>query len=364
MEAYLQKSSLDSRELAVGGLCLVEEVELRDGRKVAQKSLLPKYQGKAFYEALIRREFEILTELDHPLIVKAYSLELKPGLSGYETACLVMEHIEGLSLSSLFKGQLKQGKAKALATYQSIKHQLVEILNVLQSARIIHGDLCPDNLMMHPDGHLRLIDFGVARKTANSKPAPFLIAGHDGFRAPEHRADGASSKEGDVYAVGQILEFVSEALGGVADADRDTMKFSRQLPSLVQGFSPVSLEPFTQSVRPTSALRAPTKVIPQPRLAAFSQKLLLLGASLLFLTSIQPVSVVSINTLPVSEFQVGDSMFFETPRSRLLLPSGTYPLRFRVQGDPLQSYFRSLRVESASGLKFFEDFRNADSLEE
>ena len=159
----------------------------RHGRWWMLKGLKESYRNDAVYQVLLQKEYEITSQLQHPMIVSVFSLEEVEGLG----LCIVMEWIEGQTL----KEWLAQGK-HSRKQRRHVADMLMEALAYVQSRQTQHRDLKPSNIMLTHDGqHLKLIDFGLSDTDSHTiLKAP---AGTEGYMAPE----GAS----DIYSLGCIL---------------------------------------------------------------------------------------------------------------------------------------------------------------
>ncbi len=161
--------------------------------------------GLADAESL-RREAEVLAELDHPHIVRVLEVvDDGPGLA------VVMAHARGGSFADLLaeRGRLAAGEVVALAA---------PVADALASAHrrgVVHADVKPANVLFTSEGQPLLSDFGAASwprsPTDGSEDAP--VVGTSGYLAPERAAGGSPAVAGDVWALGVIC---FEALTGRA----------------------------------------------------------------------------------------------------------------------------------------------------
>ena len=159
----------------------------RHGRWWMLKGLKEPYRQDAIYQVLLQKEYEITSQLQHPMVVSVFSFEEVEGLG----LCIVMEWIEGQTL----KEWLAQGK-HTIEQRHHVADMLMEALAYVHSRQTQHRDLKSSNIMLTHDGqHLKLIDFGLA-DTDNYTilKAP---AGTEGYMAPE----GPS----DIYSLGCIF---------------------------------------------------------------------------------------------------------------------------------------------------------------
>ena len=159
----------------------------RHGRWWMLKGLKEPYRNDAVYQVLLQKEYEITSQLQHPMVVSVFSFEEVEGFG----PCIVMEWIEGQTL----KEWLAQGK-HSRKQRRHVADMLMEALAYVQSRQTQHRDLKPSNIMLTHDGlHLKLIDFGLSDTDSHAiMKAP---AGTEGYMAPE----GSS----DIYSLGCIL---------------------------------------------------------------------------------------------------------------------------------------------------------------
>jgi serine/threonine-protein kinase len=121
---------------------------------------------------------------------------------------LVMEYIEGISLHNFLEkyGMIDEAQARMWA------EQLLSILQYLHTRKtpVIYQDLKPENIMVCPDGNLRLVDFGAACYRNYSGSRDVRLAVSPGYAAPELlRRDGRMPDErSDIFAFGRVMYYV------------------------------------------------------------------------------------------------------------------------------------------------------------
>ncbi len=142
-------------------------------------------------------ESSILSQLDHPGIVRLYDLFIQ-GSRVY----LVLEHVEGHTLRELVKAQGSLDEAMVL----DLAKQMCGILAYLhgRTSPIVHRDFTPDNLIVQTDGKLKLIDFSVAQ---GHKSERNNCAGKHAYTPPE-QFRGEACPQSDIYALGATLYFL------------------------------------------------------------------------------------------------------------------------------------------------------------
>jgi serine/threonine protein kinase len=187
----------------MGAVYLVEDTKLY-GKLWAVKELLERFvdaNDRAESVAQFQQEAKLLVGLRHPnlpQIVDAFEQEGRH--------YLVMEFVEGLTLEAM----LEQAPEGAFTEEQVLEWtgQICDVLNYLHShdPPVIFRDLKPANIMITPEGRVKLIDFGVARLFDPSKGTDTLKMGTVGYAPPEQYAgQGQTTPRSDVYALGATL---------------------------------------------------------------------------------------------------------------------------------------------------------------
>ena len=187
----------------MGAVYLVEDTKLY-GKLWAMKELLERFvdaTDRAESVAQFQHEARILVGLRHPnlpQIVDAFEEE--------ERHYLVMEYVEGLTLEAM----LEQSPAGSFTEEQVLEWsaQICDVLNYLHAhdPPVIFRDLKPANVMITPEGRVKLIDFGVARLFDPSKGTDTLKMGTVGYAPPEQYAgQGQTTPRSDIYALGAML---------------------------------------------------------------------------------------------------------------------------------------------------------------
>jgi len=148
-------------------------------------------------------EAQTISRLNHPNIATLHDFVSHEG-----TDFLVMELVPGITLNQkLLAGPLAEKDVLRLGM------QLAQGLVAAHAAHLIHRDLKPGNLMVTPDGRLKILDFGLAKSVGqfagNADTATFSGAGRvEGtlpYMAPEQVRDGSLDERTDVYAAGAVL---------------------------------------------------------------------------------------------------------------------------------------------------------------
>ena len=137
-------------------------------------------------------EIEIMKDLDHPALPRIVDV-----IDGNTSICVVMDYIQGPTLQNVLDMYGTQDE-KAVVSWML---DVCDILTYLHSRKppIIYRDIKPSNLMLNSDGHIKIIDFGIAREYRGGDDT--MPLGSEGYASPEHftaRTDVRS----DVYTVG------------------------------------------------------------------------------------------------------------------------------------------------------------------
>ncbi|MFO0605178.1 MAG: serine/threonine-protein kinase [Polyangiales bacterium] len=190
-------------EGAMGRVYLASDPELV--RDVAIKVLRLDQAGSAkdAYIARFRNEARAAARFNHPNVVSVHDAGVDATLGPY----LVYEYIPGSTLrATLDRGRLDT------ATLLRVVRGVAAALDALHAARIVHRDVKPDNILLAPDGRVKLTDFGIARvpDVALTRDGQFL--GTPAYAAPEAIARGEYSHRGDLFSFAAVT---FEALAGV-----------------------------------------------------------------------------------------------------------------------------------------------------
>ena len=148
------------------------------------------------------REAILASALNHPNIVTIYETGV------FDTdRYIAMELVEGSTLRQVARQGLAVGRALGIA------RQVSEALAVAHAAQIVHRDIKPDNVMVRPDGYVKLLDFGLARVQPEmatiGQPAATteagLLLGTVAYMAPEQARGEMVTQEADVFSLGVML---------------------------------------------------------------------------------------------------------------------------------------------------------------
>jgi len=180
------------------------------GRTVAVKVLHPRYAAEPNFVARFRQEAQAAANLSHPSIVNIYDWGRDD-----ETYFIVMEYVNGTDLKKLVeqRGPLDPMK---VAEYGA---QVCAALSVAHGYDIIHRDIKPHNIVIMPDGTIKVMDFGIARAGNTTMTQTGSVLGTAQYISPEQAQGRALGPASDLYSLGITLY---ELATGKLPFDADT----------------------------------------------------------------------------------------------------------------------------------------------
>lgn len=190
----------------------------RKGQWFVLKALRPEFRDDLVRRELLTREFKLGMRMDHPNIVRLFSLENDK----VARDCIVMEYVDGVTLTDFLKTKPSVAVRKRLA------RQLLEAMRFFHGLQIIHRDLKPDNILVTRNGNnVKIIDFGLA--DSDDSAVLKQPVGSPKYMSPEQLAGKTLDGRSDLYAVGVILSemmpawafFWRDAARRCTRADRD-----------------------------------------------------------------------------------------------------------------------------------------------
>lgn len=175
-------------------------------------------------------EAKMLMRLSHPSlphIIDSFTLD------GQGTEAIVMDYIHGFTLGELFN---RQGRK---FSFRDVLRMGIPICSALvylhrQSPPIIHRDIKPSNIMVEENGHVRLIDFGIAKSRVAAQTQTTMKLGTPGFAAPEQHM-GRSEVRTDIYGFGALLYYLLSEGSYINQSEFKRSSFMKLLQADVPG---------------------------------------------------------------------------------------------------------------------------------
>ena len=168
-----------------------------------------------------RREACAAAALNHPNVVAVFDWGETP------EPYLVMERVEGRHLRDVLtaRGSLPPSEVAGVGA------QVADALEHADAHGVIHRDVKPSNLLVAPDGTVKVTDFGISKSvSSDALTEPGGVIGTPGYLSPEQAAGLAADARSDVYALGIVLR---ELLTGARDATVDARVRATELERVV-----------------------------------------------------------------------------------------------------------------------------------
>jgi len=183
--------------LGAGGMGQVYRVRnIISDRTEAMKVLLPNLVAEPDLAARFISEIRMLASFDHPNIA-----QLRTALQADNQLVMVMEFVEGLTLAERSgQGVIPQ------ADLMNYMQQVLSALSYAHGRGIVHRDIKPGNVMVTPDGTVKLMDFGIARSGVESDlTRPGTSMGSLSYMSPEQVRGGSVDARSDIYSTGVMM---------------------------------------------------------------------------------------------------------------------------------------------------------------
>jgi serine/threonine protein kinase/TolB-like protein/Flp pilus assembly protein TadD len=223
-----------SKRIGSGGMGEVYlATDMTAGRKAALKLLPMRFTGDSNRLKRFQQEARAVVALNHPNILTVYEIG-----EDQSTHYIASELIEGETLRQrLARGRMELSEAVDVAI------QVASALAAAHEAGIVHRDVNPGNIMLRPDGYVKVLDFGIAKLAEQEAPAMMpkeeaflLVETHLGsilgtvpYMSPEQACGAPADKRTDIWSLGVVLhEMVTGGTPFIGDTPREVMTSIRE----------------------------------------------------------------------------------------------------------------------------------------
>lgn len=167
-------------------------------QQVAIKVLRPELAESPMLRARLKQEAEMLCALDHPGIVKFLNYVESP-----EGVYLIMEYVRGITLEDFIHN--KNGLVVEKKAYPMIT-EMLDAFAYAHSKGIVHRDIKPSNIIIQEDGHIKVMDFGIAQIMSESRTLDSkYMVGTPTYMSPEQVYSKDVDERSDIYSIGVLI---------------------------------------------------------------------------------------------------------------------------------------------------------------
>lgn len=202
------------RQLGSGGMGQVFLAKNKDiDQMVAVKSLHPHLASNQALRERFKQEAVMLSSLDHPNIVKFLNY-----VETDEGVFLIMEYVDGMTLEDFINK--KNGLIVEKRAYPMMK-EILSAFTYAHSRGIVHRDIKPSNIFLNQEGHVKVMDFGIAQIVSESSNSESnVVMGTPEYMSPEQVYGKAIDQRSDIYSLGVLFH---QMLTGTAPYNATTI---------------------------------------------------------------------------------------------------------------------------------------------
>ncbi|GGV72663.1 MULTISPECIES: protein kinase domain-containing protein [Streptomyces] len=176
-------------------------------RQVAIKTLHTELGREQAFRERFRREAQAVAKLTHTNIVSVFDTG-EDELDGMTTPYIVMEYVEGSSLSSVLEADVRQYGAMPADKALKVTADVLAALEISHEMGLVHRDIKPSNVMTTKRGVVKVMDFGIARAMQSgvtSMTQTGMVVGTPQYLSPEQALGRGVDARSDLYSVGIML---------------------------------------------------------------------------------------------------------------------------------------------------------------
>ena len=200
----------------------------RLGRNVALKLLPTSFNDHPGWVCRFQNEARAASSIAHPNVAHVYEVGEADGQH-----YIAMEYIEGVTLRE-YLGRTRLKPLEAI----NITIQIAQALSAAHAAGVLHRDIKPDNIMIHRDGYVKVLDFGLAKSIAGLtsqndgqgvaisaiETGAGIIVGSPAYMSPEQARSREVDHRSDLWSLGVVLyELLAQVSPFLSDTPSDTM---------------------------------------------------------------------------------------------------------------------------------------------
>jgi tetratricopeptide (TPR) repeat protein len=165
-------------------------------RYVALKTIAPALAADVEFKQRFQREAQSAAQLNHPNIITVFDFGEEQGLT-----YMAMELLEGIDLREAIKARALGHLGRKL----EVMEQILEGLAFAHARGVVHRDLKPGNVHLQPSGHVKVLDFGLARFGASEMTKTGAVMGTPHYMSPEQVRGQKADARSDVFSLGAVF---------------------------------------------------------------------------------------------------------------------------------------------------------------
>jgi serine/threonine-protein kinase len=178
-------------------------------RSVAVKTIAVGVGANQEFRVRFQREAQAVARLNHPNVITIYDFGEEDGV-----AYMAMELLEGRDLKEL----IAEGRLATLREKLAVMEQVCEGVGFAHARGVVHRDLKPGNIHVQPGGQVKVLDFGLARLSAQEMTRTGTVMGTPHYMSPEQVRGAHVDARSDIFSLGAVFYEVLSRRRPYADA--------------------------------------------------------------------------------------------------------------------------------------------------